>query len=63
MNLTDILETTEVQLATNPEQIQGCYKIMHQLRPHLTSEQAFVEHVQRQIHEGYHLAYFKIMER
>ena len=32
---------------------------MHQLRPHLTSEQAFVEQVQRQLKEGYHLAYIE----
>lgn len=32
---------------------------MHQLRPHLTSEQAFVEQVQRQIQEGYRLAYIQ----
>lgn len=55
MSSTDILETTEIQLATDSEQIQACYKIMHQLRPHLTSEQAFVEQVQRQIQTGYHL--------
>lgn len=59
MNLTDILETTEVQLATDPEQIRDCYNIMHQLRPHLASEQAFIEQVQRQINEGYHLAYIQ----
>jgi hypothetical protein len=32
---------------------------MHQLRPHLTSEQAFIEQVQRQIREGYQLAYIQ----
>ena len=37
--------TTEIQLATESEQIRSCYKIMHQLRPHLTSEQAFIEQV------------------
>ena len=51
--------TTEIQLATDSEQIRSCYKIMHQLRPHLTSEQAFIEQVQRQIREGYHLAYIQ----
>jgi GNAT superfamily N-acetyltransferase len=30
---------------------------MRQLRPHLTEEDAFVEQVQRQLAEGYHLAY------
>jgi hypothetical protein len=49
MNLTDILENTDIQLATDSEQIRFCYKTMYQLRPHLTSEQAFVSQVQRQI--------------
>jgi predicted GNAT family N-acyltransferase len=57
MDLTDTLDATKIQLATNPERIQSCYKVMHQLRPHLISEQAFVDQVQRQIQEGYHLAY------
>ncbi len=59
MDSTDLLETTKIQLATDSEQIQSCYKIMHQLRPHLTSEEAFINQVQRQIQEGYHLAYIK----
>lgn len=59
MDLTKILETTEIQLATDSEQIRPCHRIMHQLRPHLTSEQAFVEQVLRQIQEGYHLAYIQ----
>lgn len=57
MDHTDILKTIEIQLATTSAQIQSCYEIMHQLRPHLPSEQAFVSQVQRQIQEGYHLAY------
>ncbi|MBX9922901.1 MAG: GNAT family N-acetyltransferase [Rhabdochlamydiaceae bacterium] len=52
-NVTDIL------LATTEEQIRSCYRVMQQLRPHLTEEQAFVEQVQRQLSEGYHLAYYQ----
>lgn len=37
------------------EDIKRCYKVMHQLRPHLLNEIAFVEQVQRQITDGYHL--------
>ncbi len=59
MEMTDILETIEIQLARDSEQIRSCYKVMHQLRPHLTSEQAFIEQVQRQIQTGYHLAYIQ----
>lgn len=59
MNQTDILETAKIQLATDSGQIQSCYKAMHQLRPHLTSEEAFINQVQRQIQEGYRLAYIQ----
>lgn len=52
-------ENTVIQLATDAEQIRSCYRVMHQLRPHLTSEQAFVEQVLRQLREGYHLAYIQ----
>jgi GNAT superfamily N-acetyltransferase len=51
--------TTEIQLATDREQIRSCYKVMQQLRPHFTSENAFVDQVQRQIQEGYRLAYIQ----
>ncbi len=50
-------ESTEIQMATNNAQIRSCYKVMRQLRPHLTEEQAFVEQVQRQLAAGYHLVY------
>lgn len=54
----NILEN-EIQLAKDGEQIRSCYKVMQQLRPHLTSEHAFVLQVQRQMHTGYHLAYIQ----
>jgi GNAT superfamily N-acetyltransferase len=59
MDSIDAVMTAEIQLATHSEQIRSCYKIMHQLRPHLVSEQAFVEQVRRQIQHGYHLAYIQ----
>lgn len=52
-----IEENIEIQKASTAEQIRACYKIMRQLRPHLTKEQVFVEQVQRQLAEGYHLVY------
>lgn len=55
--MSHILTTSEIQLATEQEQIRSCFKIMQQLRPHITSEEAFVNQVQRQIEYGYHLAY------
>jgi GNAT superfamily N-acetyltransferase len=59
MSIITNSETAGIQLATNREQICSCYKIMHQLRPHITTEQSFVEQVQRQIKSGYHLAYIQ----
>jgi GNAT superfamily N-acetyltransferase len=54
-----IMENTAIQKATTAEQIRSCHKVMRQLRPHLAEEKAFVEQVQRQLAEGYHLVYFQ----
>ena len=50
-------ENMGIQRANTCEQIQSCYKIMRQLRPHLVEEKAFLEQVQRQLAEGYQLVY------
>jgi GNAT superfamily N-acetyltransferase len=50
-------EDIRIQRATATEQIQSCYRVMRQLRPHLTDEQAFVLQVQRQFTQGYLMAY------
>lgn len=55
MDQTVTMEKIEIQKVTTPEQIRSCYKVMRQLRPHLTEERAFIEQVQRQLTEGYHL--------
>ena len=52
-----IAEEVGIQRALTEEQIRSCHRVMQQLRLHLTDEQAFVEQVQRQLAEGYHLAY------
>lgn len=54
-NLT--AESAGIVTAHSSEQIGLCFKIMRQLRPHLTEEQAFVQQVERQIKEGYRLVY------
>ena len=54
-----IAEDTGIQRASTEEQIRACYRVMRQLRPHLTEEQAFVEQFQRQLVEGYHLVYYQ----
>lgn len=56
MNLI-LAEETGIQKALTIEQIGACYRVIRQLRPHLPGEQAFIEQVQRQIVEGYHLVY------
>lgn len=55
-------ETIEIKMATTAEQIQSCYLVMHQLRPHLTEKSAFIQQVQRQLKEGYYLAYIETNE-
>ena len=59
MDQVVIMENTGIQKASTDEQIRSCYRVMRQLRPHLTEEQAFVEQVRRQLVEGYHLVYFQ----
>ena len=59
MNQTNIMSSAEIKMATSTEQIQSCYMVLRQLRPHLTEKLAFVEQVQRQLKEGYHLAYIR----
>ena len=56
MNPTIITDVAIQQIST-VEGIQSCYNVMRQLRPHLTEEKSFIEQVQRQIAEGYQLAY------
>ncbi|HXT11466.1 MAG TPA: GNAT family N-acetyltransferase [Candidatus Angelobacter sp.] len=45
-----------ISLATNHKDIQRCFPVMAQLRPHL-KETEFVERVKRQQEAGYHLAF------
>lgn len=49
-----------VSLARDDQEIQSCYEVMAELRPHLKRED-FVSRVQRQnAHSGYQLAYLKV---
>src|SRR5271170_81114 len=50
-------QDTVIQRASTEEQIRSCHRVMRQLRPHLTEERVFIEQVQRQLAEGYHLVY------
>lgn len=51
------LNNNSISLAVSSEQIRACFPIMHQLRPHLVNEDEFVKQVERQIKDGYLLAY------
>jgi hypothetical protein len=53
----------KVRTATTNEDIRRCYHVRHQLRPHLDNEAAFVEQVQRQIADGYHLVFLEDEEK
>jgi GNAT superfamily N-acetyltransferase len=50
----------EIQKAISREQIRSCYKVAKELRLHITSEDAFVEQIERQLTQGYHLIYYSI---
>lgn len=50
----------KIILATDRNQIRACYPVMHELRPHLTSEETFILQVERQMQNGYHLVYMKV---
>ena len=54
-----IAQEEGIQRVLTEEQIRLCHRVMQQLRPHLTEELAFIEQVQRQLTEGYHLAYWQ----
>jgi len=46
----------EIRAMLSIEEIQSCYQVLKQLRPHLTDESSFVEQIQRQLAQGYSLA-------
>jgi GNAT superfamily N-acetyltransferase len=45
----------ELRKQTTPEELEACFDIMKQLRPHLVSPHTFVEQLQRQSEAGYEL--------
>jgi GNAT superfamily N-acetyltransferase len=57
--MLEVENLTKVRTATTDEEIRRCYQVMHQLRPHLDNESVFVEQVQRQIADGYHLVFLE----
>lgn len=47
--------TANIRIVDTETEVAACYELMHQLRPHLSSEQEFVERWQRQAPAGYRL--------
>jgi len=43
--------------------VAACFAVMRELRPHLASETAFVEQIQRQTRDGYHLLAARAADR
>lgn len=56
--MLETMNELQLQEVRTKEQTKSCYKVMHQLRPHLT-EEVFIEQVQRQFVEGYKLISLK----
>lgn len=54
-----VKQTVEAQLAASDAEIQACFPVMVQLRPHLVPE-TFVDRIQRQMQQGYQLAFIAV---
>ena len=52
----------EIRIAKTDQEIDGCFAVMSQLRPHLLRD-AFVEQVRRQQKQSYDLAYLRESDR
>ncbi len=48
-----------IRLASSDQEIAACFRVMHQLRPHLTPD-AFLSRVRSQEQAGYRLAYVEV---
>jgi GNAT superfamily N-acetyltransferase len=55
MKKVDYRNVMDIQLASSDEAIAACYKVMHELRPHV-GEQEFLSRVRAQQTAGYRLA-------
>lgn len=52
-------DTYKIAIAETAEDLRRCYAVMSELRPHIATEEEFVERVQRQQTQGYLLAYLE----
>lgn len=51
-----------IAIAESEDTLRRCYEVMRELRPHIATEEEFVERVQRQQRQGYLLAYLQAGE-
>ncbi|HEV8185270.1 MAG TPA: GNAT family N-acetyltransferase [Chthoniobacterales bacterium] len=53
------ISTPRIAKATTPAEIGRVHEVMRELRPHHPDRKAFIRQVQRQIREGFRLAYLE----
>jgi GNAT superfamily N-acetyltransferase len=51
------MKDSRIAIAESVGDIRRCFPVMRELRTHITDEENFVERVQRQRKQGYHLAF------
>lgn len=49
----------EIRVSTTDAEIEACYEVMKELRPHVPRD-GFVAHVRRQQRSGYHMAFVAV---
>jgi GNAT superfamily N-acetyltransferase len=58
-----ITKVGDIQAADNEAAVRQCLPVFHELRPHIQSEDEFVERWRRQVQEGYRIVYIQEGER
>jgi GNAT superfamily N-acetyltransferase len=51
------MKNSRIAIAESVEDIRRCFPVMRELRTHIADAEDFVERVQRQLKQGYHLAF------
>src|SRR5262245_61873716 len=53
------MKNSRIAIAETVEDIRRCFPVMRELRTHIADEENFVQRVQRQQKQGYHLAFLE----
>jgi GNAT superfamily N-acetyltransferase len=53
------MNTSQITIASTPQEIRCCYPVMRELRTHITDEEKFIERIARQQKQGYQLAFLE----